>query len=111
VWLGKKKRWGIDVEYLFPIPAQGTPDMLYYRGGDADPAGTKIGAWSLGGSYAIGKHFFQVFVTNNREIHPNLAAPGGQTKNPFNTPGINPKNPLYEANFFLGFNLGRRFSL
>jgi mono/diheme cytochrome c family protein len=110
VWLGKRRRWGIDVEWLLPIPDGADPNEFYYRGGDADPTGTKLGAWTIGGSYLIGKHFFQVFFTNNREIHINLAAPGGQAKNPFNTPGIDPKNPFHEANFFLGFNLGRNFS-
>ena len=111
VLLGKKKKWGIELEYLLPIPDGGDPNTFYYRGGDADPGGTRIGAWSLGGSYYTGKHFFQVFITNNREIHPQLAAPGGQTKNPFNTPGVDSNNPFHEANFFLGFNLGRRFTL
>lgn len=107
VYLGKKKRWGIDMEWFLPIPDGSDPNVFYYRGGDADPGGTKIGAWSLGASYFTGKHFFQVFFTNNREIHPNLAAPGGQTKNPFETVGDG-KIPF---NFFLGFNLGRRWSL
>lgn len=111
VWLGKKRRWGIDLEWILPIPDGRRPNAFYYRGGDADPRGSKIGAWSIGGSYAIGLHFFQVFFTNNREIHPNLAAPGGQSGNPFRTPGVDSKNPFHEFNFFLGFNLGRRFKL
>ncbi|MEM6296783.1 MAG: DUF5777 family beta-barrel protein, partial [Myxococcota bacterium] len=79
VWLGKRKKWSVDVEYFLPVPDVGTPNMFYYRGGDADPDGSKIGSWGLGASYYTGKHFFQLFFTNNREIHPNLAAPGGQS--------------------------------
>lgn len=112
VYLGKRKQWGIDLEWLLPLPDGAKPyNKFYYRGGDADPAGTKIGAWSIGGSYTTGKHFFQVFFTNNREIHLNLAAPGGQTKNPFSTPGVDSKNPFHKFNFFLGFNLGRNFTM
>jgi Membrane bound beta barrel domain (DUF5777) len=111
VYLGKRKQWGIDLEYFLPIPVANTPNSFYYRGGDADPTGSKIGAWSLGGSYTTGKHFFQVFVTNNREIQYNLAAPGGQSGNPFKTQGVDSKNPFHKANFFLGFNLARKFSL
>lgn len=111
VYLGKRRRWGIDMEWLLPIPAGGTPDKFYYRGGDADPQGSKIGAWSIGGSLKTAKHFFQVFFTNNREIVSNLSAPGGQSGNPFKTPGQDSKNPFHDFNFFLGFNLGRRFSL
>ena len=111
VYLGKRKQWGIDLEWLLPIPAGGTPNKFYYRGGDADPTGSKIGAWGIGGSYTTGKHFFQVFFTNNREIHTNLAAPGGQSGNPFKTEGVDSKNPFHKANFFLGFNLGRNFTM
>ena len=111
VYLGKRKQWGIDLEWIIPIPAGGTPNVFYYRGGDADPGGSKIGAWSLGGSYTTGKHFFQVFFTNNREIHTNGAAPGGQSGNPFKTDGVDSKNPFHKFNFFLGFNLGRNFTL
>jgi mono/diheme cytochrome c family protein len=111
VYLGKRKQWGIDLEWLLPIPAGGTPNKFYYRGGDADPTGSKIGAWGIGGSYTTGKHFFQVFFTNNREIHTNLAAPGGQSGNPFKTEGVDSKNPFHKANFFLGFNLGRSFTM
>lgn len=112
VWLGKRKRWGIDGEWVLPIPASGrTPDPFYFRGGDADPSGSKIGAWGFGGSLKTGKHFFQVFFSNNREIATNLYAPGGQSGNPFKTPGVDSKNPFHEFNFFLGFNLGRTFSL
>jgi mono/diheme cytochrome c family protein len=111
VYLGKRKQWGIDLEWLLPIPDGGDPNKFYYRGGDTDPGGSKIGAWGLGGSYTTGKHFFQVFFTNNREIHTNLAAPGGQSGNPFKTEGVDSKNPFHKANFFLGFNLGRNFTL
>ncbi len=112
VWLGKRKKFAIDAEYFLPVPDVGTPNLFYYRGGDADPSGTKIGAWGLGGSYYTGKHYFQVFFTNNREIHPNLAAPGGQSKNPFKTDdGVDDSNPFNEFNFYLGFNLVRQFTL
>ena len=112
VWLGKRKRWSLDAEYVLPVPAGGTPDTFYTRGGDADPDGTKIGTWGLGAGYYTGKHFFQLFFTNNREIHPNLAAPGGQSGNPFTTDdGVKAKNPLNELNFYFGFNLVRQFTL
>ena len=97
VWIGEKKRWGIDMEYNLPIPA----DAFYYNGGNADPNGSNIGSWSLGGSIRTGLHFFQIFITNTREIHTNLYAPGGQSKNPFEQRG----------NFFFGFNLSRKWSL
>lgn len=97
VWLGQKKRWGIDMEYYLPIPT----NVFYYNGGNADPNGSNIGSWSLGGSVRTAKHFFQIFFTNTREIHTNLYAPGGQSKNPFEGRG----------NFFLGFNLSRQWSL
>jgi len=110
VWLDKRKRWGLDLEYLLPIPDGGKPNAFYYRGGDADPNGTKIGAWSIGGSLRTAKHFFQVFLTNNREISTNLYAPGGQTGNPFGA-DVTSKNPFHKANFFLGFNLAREFAI
>jgi len=111
IWLGARRRWGVDLEYVQPVPDGGRPNALYYRGGDADTEGPKIGAWGLGGSYSTGRHIFQLFFTNNREIHPNLYAPGGQTGNPFKTEGVDSKNPFHDMNFFLGFNLGRKFSL
>ena len=111
VWLGKRKKWGIDLEYFLPIPDGSEPNRFYYRGGDADTAGSSIGSWALGGSYYTGKHFFQVFFTNNREITTGLAAPGGQSGNPFDTEGVDSNNPFHKFNFFLGFNLGRRFTL
>ena len=97
VWLGQRKRWGIDIEYYLPIPS----NKFYYNGGNADPNGSNIGSWSIGGSVRTNRHFFQIFMTNTREIHTNLYAPGGQTKNPFEQRG----------NFFLGFNLSRQWSL
>lgn len=97
VWIGEKKRWGIDMEYNLPIPV----DAFYHNGGNADPNGSNIGSWSLGGSIRTGLHFFQIFITNTREIHTNLYAPGGQSKNPFEQRG----------NFFFGFNLSRKWSL
>lgn len=97
VWLGAKKRWGIDLEYHLPIPS----NVFFYRGGNADPNGSNIGMWAIGGSVRTGLHFFQIFITNTREIHTNLYAPGGQTKNPFTDRG----------NFFFGFNLSRKWSL
>lgn len=97
VWIGQRKRWGIDIEYWLPIPS----NKFYYNGGNADVNGSNIGSWSLGGSVRTNKHFFQIFITNTREIHTNLYAPGGQSKNPFEQRG----------NFFLGFNLSRQWSL
>jgi mono/diheme cytochrome c family protein len=96
VWLGQRKRWGIDIEYYLPIPS----NKFYYNGGNADPTGSNIGSWSLGGSVRTNRHFFQIFLTNTREIHTNLYAPGGQSKNPFENRG----------NFFVGFNLSRQWS-
>jgi len=97
VWVGAKKRWGIDMEYWLPIPS----NKFYFNGGNADPNGSNIGSWSIGGSVRTAKHFFQIFITNTREIHTNLYAPGGQSKNPFEQRG----------NFFFGFNLSRQWSL
>jgi hypothetical protein len=97
VWLGQRKRWGIDIEYYLPIPS----NKFYYNGGNADPTGSNIGSWSIGGSVRTARHFFQIFLTNTREIHTNLYAPGGQSKNPFENRG----------NFFVGFNLSRQWSL
>lgn len=112
VWLGKRKKWSIDAEYFLPVPDVATPNMFYVRGGDADLDGSKIGSWGLGAGYYTGKHFFQLFFTNNREIHPNLAAPGGQSGNPFTTDdGVKESNPFNEFNFYLGFNLVRQFTL
>ncbi len=114
VWLGKRKKWSVDGEYFYPVRDVSTPDMFYVRGGDADRGAPKAGSWGLGGGYFTGKHYFQLFFTNNREIHPNLAAPGGQTGNPFRTTPKGTKrnsNPLLEMNFYLGFNLIRQFTI
>ena len=112
VWLGKRKKWSLDAEYFLPVPDVGTPNLFYVRGGDADPTGPSLGSWGLGAGYYTGKHFFQLFFTNNREIHPNLAAPGGQSGNPFTTDdGRKEKNPFHEFNFYLGFNLVRQFTI
>lgn len=97
VWLGKKKKHGIDLEYILPIPT----DVFYHHGGNVDPDGTKIGSWALGWSARTGLHLFQVFVTNTRNIHTNLVAPGGDTKNPFSPFG----------DFFFGFNISRKWKL
>jgi hypothetical protein len=113
VWLDKKRAWGLDLEYWLPIPDRRQPTYIFhYVGGDATAKDqVPVGSWTLGGSYRTAKHFFQVFFTNNREIHTNVAAPGAQSDNPFSTPGVESKNPFYHLNFFLGFNLARRFSL
>jgi len=114
VWLGKARRWGLEIEYLQPIPVPGPDaDIFFYRGGDADNSvPIPIGSWSIGGSYYTGKHFFQVFFTNNRQIHLNQAAPGGQVVNPFQTEGLeDPPSALNQLNFFIGFNLARHFTL
>ncbi len=110
VWLGKKRRWGIDLEWLWPVVDGNQPNGFFYRGGDAAPGMVPIGAWTLGTSFAYGKHLFQVFVTNNREIHLDLAAPGGQTDNPFGA-DVDSKNPFHKVDVFLGFNLVRKFQL
>ncbi len=111
VYLGKRKRWGIDLEYSLPVPDGRSPNVFYYRGGDADQSGTKIGSWGIGGSLLTGKHFFQLMLTNNRQIQLNQAAAGGDSGNPFSTAGVSSKNPFHKFNFFLGFNLGRTFKL
>ena len=97
VWLGKKKKHGIDLEYQLPIPS----DVFYYNGGNVNPTGSNIGSWALGWSARTGLHVFQVFVSNTRNIHTNLVAPGGDTKNPFSPFG----------DFFFGFNITRKWKL
>lgn len=97
VWIGKKRKHGIDLEYILPIPS----DEFFHHGGNVDPDGTKIGSWSLGWSARTGLHLFQVFVTNTRNIHTNLVAPGGDTENPFSPFG----------DFFFGFNITRKWKL
>lgn len=111
VYVDKKRKWGIDVQYVLPIPDGSTPNVFHYNGGDSDPTGSKAGSWSLGGSLRTAKHVFQVFFTNNREIATNLYAPGGNSGNPFSTPGVDSGNPFHKFNFFLGFNLGRKFTI
>jgi mono/diheme cytochrome c family protein len=97
VMLGKKRKHGIDIEYYLPIPT----DAFYYRGGNVDPNGSSIGSWGLGWSARTGLHVFQVIVTNTRNIHTNLIAPGGDTFNPFKPFG----------DFFFGFNITRKWKL
>ncbi len=97
LWLGKKRKNGIDIEYVLPVPS----DLFFHHGGDVDPDGTKIGSWGLGWSARTGGHIFQVLVTNTRNIHTNLAAPGGDTANPFKPFG----------DFFFGFNITRKWKL
>jgi hypothetical protein len=97
VWVDKKRKHGIDLEYQLPIPA----DVFYYHGGNVDPRGTKIGTWGLGWSARTGMHVFQVIVTNTRNIHTNLVAPGGDTANPFRPFG----------DFFFGFNITRKWTI
>jgi mono/diheme cytochrome c family protein len=101
LWLGKRRRNGLDLEYLLPIPDGGTPNSFYYNGGDANPDGAMGGSWSLGWSGRSGLHLFQVFATNTRNIHTNLVAPGGDTGNPFEPFG----------DFYLGFNMSRKWRL
>ena len=102
VLLGARRRHGIDLEYMVPIP-DGRDDfnVFYYAGGDADPAGTAYGTFSLGWSVKAGLHFFQVLASTTRSIHTNFLAPGGGAGNPFVPIG----------NFYLGFNLSRKWSL
>ncbi len=100
-WFGGKRRNGLDLEYILPIPDGGSPNVFYFHGGDADPQGSRVGSWSLGWSRKAGLHLFQILVTNTRNIHTNLVAPGGDTKNPFKPFG----------DFFLGFNLSRKWNL
>lgn len=97
VWLGKKKKHGIDIEYMLPIPS----DAFYYNGGNVNPDAPNIGSWALGWSARTGLHVFQVFVTNTKNIHTNLVAPGGDTLNPFSPFG----------DFFFGFNITRKWKL
>ena len=97
VWVDRKRRHGIDLEYSLPIPS----DAFFHRGGNVNPEGTRIGSWALGWSARVGLHVFQVFVTNTRNIHTNLAAPGGDTENPFSPFG----------DFFFGFNITRKWKL
>ena len=99
--LGKKRYHSIDLEYLFPLPVS----ALYWEGALADQA--NIGAWAVGWTAITPskKHVFKVFLTNTREIHTNLVAPGGQTRNPF------PTDQKYPFDFFLGFTISRKWAL
>ena len=97
VWLGKKRRNGLDLEYQLPIPS----DVFYYNGGNVNPDATNIGSWALGWSARRGLHVFQILVSNTQNIHTNLIAPGGDTVNPFAPFG----------DFFFGFNITRKWKL
>ena len=98
VWLGKKKKYGIDLEYFVPIPDGGSPNTFYYQGGDAATGGAKYGGVSLGWSAKTGLHLFQVFITNIRTIHTNQIAPG-------------PDGRIEAGDIYLGFNISRRWQL
>jgi mono/diheme cytochrome c family protein len=100
VWIGKKKKHGIDLEYNLPIPdGREGGNVFFYNGGDARSALPTLGSWAIGWSARAGLHFFQVFVSNTRNIHTNLYAPGGDTLNPFKPFG----------DFFFGFNISRKW--
>lgn len=99
--LGKKKYHTIDIEYVFPIQHQ----VFYWNGALEDRL--NAGGWSIGWGAitASKKHAFKVFLSNTREIHTNLYAPGGNSNNPF------PSGVKYPFDFFLGFTISRRWSL
>jgi hypothetical protein len=97
VWLGKKRKWGVDLEYMLPIPAGGSPNLFYYAGGDTLD-GPSYGGVSLGTSWRTGGHFFQVFVSNVQNIHTNQVAPGASGR-------------IEKGELFLGFNLSRKWKL
>ena len=102
VLLGKRKRHGIDLEYMVAVPdGRDDFDVFYYAGGDADVTGNPYGTFSLGWSVKAGLHFFQVLASTTRSMHTNFTAPGGGTGNPFVPIG----------NFYLGFNLSRKWNL
>ena len=111
VWLSR--RWAIDLEWSVPIPGGRAPDFYYRRGVDADGVelgGPQIGHITLGTSIYTGKHLFQVVVSNGRELHGNLAAPGGHTTHPFAAP-TRTRNPLHRASVYLGFGISRKFGI
>ncbi len=111
VWLSR--RWAIDLEWGLPIPGGRTPDVFYRRGVDADAVdlgGPQLGHITLGTSIFTGKHLFQIVFSNGRELHVNLAAPGGHTANPFGAPSTS-RNPLLRASFYLGFGISRKFGI
>ena len=97
VWLGKKRKWGVDVEYILPIPDGGNPNVFYYAGGDT-LAGPKYGGLTLGASARAGLHFFQFFISNQQSIHTNQIAPGAAGR-------------IEKGELFLGFNLSRKWKL
>lgn len=100
VYLDKKRKWGLDVEYFLPIPVN---DAFYFNGGNANPDGPIYGGWSVGFSARAGLHFFQVFASNVQDIHTNLVAPGGTFAGaPIDGDG---------AHFLVGFNLSRKWNL
>jgi mono/diheme cytochrome c family protein len=99
VWLDKRRKWGVDVEYFLPIPVD---EAFYFKGGNASPNASMIGGWAVGLSARAGLHFFQVFATNVANIHTNLVAPGGDSGAPFSRQG---------AHFLVGFNLSRKWNL
>jgi mono/diheme cytochrome c family protein len=104
VYLDKKKKYGLDVEYFLPIPALGsdpTTDPLYFNGLRSDAVGDRIGGWSIGFSARAGLHFFQVFATNVQNIHTGRVAVGGDSGVPFSKDG---------AHFMVGFNLSRKWN-
>ncbi len=98
VWLGKKKKHGIDLEYTLPLPVGGSPDVFYFQGGDASPGGSKYGNIALGWSARAGLHLFQVFITNQSAIHTNQVASG-------------PSGAIENGDVYLGFNISRRWKL
>ena len=63
------------------------------------PDGPQYGGYGLGVAARAGLHLFQVFVTNVQDIHTSLIAPGGQANNPL------------AGEFFLGFNISRKWKL
>ncbi len=111
VWLSR--RWAIDLEWALPVPGGRTPDVFYRRGVDADAVdlgGPQLGHITLGTSIFTGKHLFQIVFSNGRELHANLAAPGGQSTNPFGAQSPS-RNPLHRAAFYLGFGISRKFGI
>lgn len=97
VWLGKKRKWGLDLEYILPIPDGGSPNVFYYAGGDTLD-GPVYGGVTLGASARAGLHFFQVFISNQQNIHTNQVAPGATGR-------------IEKGELFLGFNLSRKWKL
>lgn len=96
-WLGEKRKWGVDLEYILPVPAGGSPNLFYYAGGDT-LGGPSYGGVSLGASARTGGHFFQVFISNVQNIHTNQVAPGASGR-------------IEKGELFMGFNLSRKWKL